>query len=229
MAELTAPYTVAYRDRGVVGIGLGGPEAEYPPEAFGRQPSPSWIEVRFGRGHAMAAPGHSQSAGGRLNRGFKLAISWAARLPAGHRRSAVVSADAFHWIDPELRFSNLARLLSPSGWLAVLSLQHFHDEPLSLLFNLSGPARSSSPSCCFSSCWWSCPRRGGGPGGGSSIRAGVQGLVCRVSVRLPGRAVFRGCSGTRGGPGRGSGGRLGRGAARAGGGPWRGGGRAIAG
>lgn len=36
MAELTARYAVAYRDRGVVGIGLGGPEAEYPPEAFAR-------------------------------------------------------------------------------------------------------------------------------------------------------------------------------------------------
>jgi aminodeoxyfutalosine deaminase len=36
MAELTARHAVAYRDRGVVGIGLGGPEAEYPPEAFTR-------------------------------------------------------------------------------------------------------------------------------------------------------------------------------------------------
>jgi aminodeoxyfutalosine deaminase len=35
-AELTARYAVAYRDRGVVGIGLGGPEAEYPPEPFAR-------------------------------------------------------------------------------------------------------------------------------------------------------------------------------------------------
>jgi len=35
-AELTAKYAVAYHDRGVVGIGLGGPEAEYPPEAFER-------------------------------------------------------------------------------------------------------------------------------------------------------------------------------------------------
>jgi aminodeoxyfutalosine deaminase len=31
-AEMTARYAVAYRDRGVVGIGLGGREAEYPPE-----------------------------------------------------------------------------------------------------------------------------------------------------------------------------------------------------
>ncbi len=36
MAELTARYSVAYRDRGVVGVGLGGPEAEYPPEPFAR-------------------------------------------------------------------------------------------------------------------------------------------------------------------------------------------------
>jgi len=36
MAELTARHAVAYRDRGVVAVGLGGPEAEYPPEAFAR-------------------------------------------------------------------------------------------------------------------------------------------------------------------------------------------------
>lgn len=36
MAELTARHAVAHRDRGVVGIGLGGPEAEYPPEPFAR-------------------------------------------------------------------------------------------------------------------------------------------------------------------------------------------------
>jgi aminodeoxyfutalosine deaminase len=36
MAELTARHAVAYRHRGVVGIGLGGPEAEYPPEAYSR-------------------------------------------------------------------------------------------------------------------------------------------------------------------------------------------------
>ena len=36
IAELTARHAVAYRDRGVVGIGLGGPEAENPPEPFAR-------------------------------------------------------------------------------------------------------------------------------------------------------------------------------------------------
>jgi aminodeoxyfutalosine deaminase len=34
-AELTARHAVAYRDRGVVGLGLGGLEAQYPPEPYG--------------------------------------------------------------------------------------------------------------------------------------------------------------------------------------------------
>jgi aminodeoxyfutalosine deaminase len=33
-AELTARYAVAYRDRGIVGLGLGGMEAQHPPEPF---------------------------------------------------------------------------------------------------------------------------------------------------------------------------------------------------
>jgi aminodeoxyfutalosine deaminase len=35
-AELTARHAVAYRDRGVVGVGLGGSEADYPPELYTR-------------------------------------------------------------------------------------------------------------------------------------------------------------------------------------------------
>jgi aminodeoxyfutalosine deaminase len=35
-AELTARYAVAYAGRGVVGLGLGGREAEHPPEPFAR-------------------------------------------------------------------------------------------------------------------------------------------------------------------------------------------------
>jgi len=35
-AELTARYAVTYRDRGVVGLGLGGAEAEYPPQPYAR-------------------------------------------------------------------------------------------------------------------------------------------------------------------------------------------------
>jgi aminodeoxyfutalosine deaminase len=34
-AELTARHAIAYRDRGVVGLGLGGLEAQFPPEPYG--------------------------------------------------------------------------------------------------------------------------------------------------------------------------------------------------
>ena len=34
IAMQTARYSVKYRDRGVVGLGIGGPEARYPPEPF---------------------------------------------------------------------------------------------------------------------------------------------------------------------------------------------------
>ena len=34
MVELTARHAVAYHDRGVVGLGLGGLEAQFPPEPY---------------------------------------------------------------------------------------------------------------------------------------------------------------------------------------------------
>src|SRR5262249_12573186 len=34
LAEQTLALAVRYRDRGVVGLGLGGPEADFPPEPF---------------------------------------------------------------------------------------------------------------------------------------------------------------------------------------------------
>ncbi|HEY7146725.1 MAG TPA: adenosine deaminase [Streptosporangiaceae bacterium] len=36
VAELTVRHAIRYRDRGVVGVGLGGPEAQYPPELYER-------------------------------------------------------------------------------------------------------------------------------------------------------------------------------------------------
>ena len=58
-AELTARYAVAYRDRGVVGIGLGGPEAEYPPEPFARA-------FQIAREGGLASVPHAGEAAGRL-------------------------------------------------------------------------------------------------------------------------------------------------------------------
>jgi ubiquinone/menaquinone biosynthesis C-methylase UbiE len=42
----------------------------------------------------------------------------------------IVSAAAFHWIDPEVRFRQAARLLRPGGWLAVTGCsEHYEDPP----------------------------------------------------------------------------------------------------
>jgi ubiquinone/menaquinone biosynthesis C-methylase UbiE len=42
----------------------------------------------------------------------------------------IVSATAFHWVDPEIKWAKAARLLAPGGWLAVLSTGEHYDEPL---------------------------------------------------------------------------------------------------
>jgi ubiquinone/menaquinone biosynthesis C-methylase UbiE len=41
----------------------------------------------------------------------------------------IVSATAFHWIDPEVRFGKPARLLRPGGWLALLDTGERYDDP----------------------------------------------------------------------------------------------------
>jgi aminodeoxyfutalosine deaminase len=56
-AEQTARHAVAYRDRGVVAIGLGGPEAEYPPEAFARA-------FEIGRDGGLGSVPHAGEAAG---------------------------------------------------------------------------------------------------------------------------------------------------------------------
>jgi ubiquinone/menaquinone biosynthesis C-methylase UbiE len=42
----------------------------------------------------------------------------------------VISAAAFHWVDPEVAFPKSARLLRPGGWLALLGAEERYDEPL---------------------------------------------------------------------------------------------------
>jgi ubiquinone/menaquinone biosynthesis C-methylase UbiE len=41
----------------------------------------------------------------------------------------IVSATAFHWIDPDVKFDKSARLLRPGGWLAVLATGERYDDP----------------------------------------------------------------------------------------------------
>ncbi len=41
----------------------------------------------------------------------------------------VVSATAFHWVDPDVKFDKAARLLRPGGWLALLATGERYDDP----------------------------------------------------------------------------------------------------
>lgn len=42
----------------------------------------------------------------------------------------IISGNAFHWVDPEVKFHKSARLLRPGGWLALLSTGELYDDPL---------------------------------------------------------------------------------------------------
>jgi ubiquinone/menaquinone biosynthesis C-methylase UbiE len=42
----------------------------------------------------------------------------------------IVSATAFHWIDPGVAWIKTARLLRPNGWLALLTTGEHYDDPL---------------------------------------------------------------------------------------------------
>lgn len=42
----------------------------------------------------------------------------------------VVSADAFHWVDPEVRYAKAHDVLRPGGWLAVIVCDDRYEEPL---------------------------------------------------------------------------------------------------
>jgi ubiquinone/menaquinone biosynthesis C-methylase UbiE len=41
----------------------------------------------------------------------------------------IISSAAFHWVDPEVKFSKSARLLRPGGWLAVVDGAERYDDP----------------------------------------------------------------------------------------------------
>ncbi len=56
-AELVVRHAAAYRDRGVVGVGLGGPEVEYPPSPFERV-------FRFARESGLASVPHAGEIAG---------------------------------------------------------------------------------------------------------------------------------------------------------------------
>jgi ubiquinone/menaquinone biosynthesis C-methylase UbiE len=49
---------------------------------------------------------------------------------ASGRFDLIVSATAFHWVDPAVGWAKAARLLRPGGWLALLSTEERYPEPL---------------------------------------------------------------------------------------------------
>ncbi|HEX4705099.1 MAG TPA: methyltransferase domain-containing protein [Pseudonocardiaceae bacterium] len=55
----------------------------------------------------------------------------------------IVSAAAFHWIDPEVKYAKSARLLRPGGWLAVLDGGETYDEPFGTRYHQMWVARSA--------------------------------------------------------------------------------------
>jgi SAM-dependent methyltransferase len=54
----------------------------------------------------------------------------------------IISATAFHWIDPEVRFRKSARLLRPGGWLALLAVGERYDAPFDAVLRRMWVARS---------------------------------------------------------------------------------------
>jgi ubiquinone/menaquinone biosynthesis C-methylase UbiE len=50
-------------------------------------------------------------------------------FPEDRRFDLVVSGTAFHWVDPAIAWNKTARLLKPSGWLALLHTGEQYPEP----------------------------------------------------------------------------------------------------
>jgi ubiquinone/menaquinone biosynthesis C-methylase UbiE len=56
----------------------------------------------------------------------------------------IISAAAFHWIDPEVRFAKSARLLRPGGWLALLDIDERYDDPFGTALDAMWAARTDT-------------------------------------------------------------------------------------
>ncbi len=54
----------------------------------------------------------------------------------------IISGTAFHWIDPEVKFSKSLRLLRPGGWLALLTTSERYDDPFGAALRDMWVARS---------------------------------------------------------------------------------------
>jgi 2-polyprenyl-3-methyl-5-hydroxy-6-metoxy-1,4-benzoquinol methylase len=58
-----------------------------------------------------------------------------------HSFDLIVSATAFHWTDPEVRWSRAADLLRPGGWIALFATREQYDDPLGAALTAAWTAR----------------------------------------------------------------------------------------
>lgn len=65
----------------------------------------------------------------------------------------VVSVDAFHWVDPEVRYEKASHVLRSSGWLAVVLCDERYEEPLQGAIVSMWVARSEDGVA-----WWHTPK-----------------------------------------------------------------------
>ena len=54
----------------------------------------------------------------------------------------ICSGTAFHWVDPEVKFSKSARRLRPGGWFGLLATEERFDDPLGAALSRMWAARS---------------------------------------------------------------------------------------
>ena len=58
----------------------------------------------------------------------------------------LVSATAFHWIDPEVRWTRAAELSMPGGWIAVFGTREQYDDPVGAALTAAWMARRPADS-----------------------------------------------------------------------------------
>jgi ubiquinone/menaquinone biosynthesis C-methylase UbiE len=63
-----------------------------------------------------------------------------------HSFDLIVSATAFHWIDPGVRWTRAAELLRPGGWIAVFATREQYDDPLGAALTAAWMARRPADS-----------------------------------------------------------------------------------
>jgi len=116
-AEETVRWAVRYRDRGVVGVGLGGLEAEYPPEPYA-------AVFERARGEGLASVPHAGEVAGPASVRGALDALGAARVRHGIR-----SVDDASLVD-ELRDRELVLDVCPISNLRTGAVGSLSDHPL---------------------------------------------------------------------------------------------------